>query len=332
MGGMSETFCPHCDKPVSPGDFLCASCELMLNAQLSLAEAPEEPSLVRAMLSVPSPTGLHPIPKPPSLVQEAETVRATMMMDHLTVPRLIGGLDLALSPMHPFEAYVISLIDGTYAVPTIARAAKLSLVEAQALFTSLKQRGVIELQRKEEPPPRPVRKAPPSPPPEPLSRVQPPPAPAPAPRLPQVSAPRFPSPPPPAPAPAPAKPPGAPKRAPPPEPASPPEALRSESVLERAVAFERSGDTERAIQMLERAISQVREPAPLYNRLALILINQRRDFRRAEALLTKATELAPDNKVYQQNLFKVVAMNASTPGEEKKKGPGLLTKLLKRGP
>jgi len=312
MGGMSETFCPHCDKPVSPGDFLCASCELMLNEQFSFAQV-EEPSLVRAMLSVPSPTGLHPLPKPSSLMQEAETVRATMMMDHLTVPRLIAGLDLALRPMHPFEAYVISLIDGTYAVPTIARAAKLSLVEAQALFTSLRQRGVIELQRKEEPPERPVRKAPPpSPPPKPVSRVRPPPAPA-ARRTP-------------------AKPTPLPKRAPPPEPASPPEPSRSDSALERAVAFERSGDTERAIQVLERAIAQVKEPAPLYNRLALILINQRRDFRRAEELLTKATELAPDNKVYQQNLFKVVALNASSSGEEKKKGPGLLTKLLKRGP
>jgi type IV pilus assembly protein PilB len=139
----------------------------MLNAQVSLADAPQEPSLVRALLSAPSPTGLHPIPRPPALMQEAETVRATLMMDHLTIPRLIAGLDLALRPLHPFEAYVISLIDGTYAVPTIARAAKLSLVEAQALFTSLRERGVIELQRKEEPPARPVRKAPPSPPPEP---------------------------------------------------------------------------------------------------------------------------------------------------------------------
>ncbi len=320
MGGMSETLCPHCDKPVSPGDFLCASCELMLNAQVSLAEAEVEPSLVRAMLSLPSPTGLHPIPKPPSLVQEAETVRATMMMDHLTVPRLLAGLDLALRPMHPFEAYVLSLIDGTYAVPTIARAAKLSLVEAQALFTSLRERGVIELQRKEEPPARPVRKAAPSPPPEPAPRKEPAPAPAPAPRLPQVSAPSF------------AKPPMPSRRPPPSEAAGPTEPPRSDSVLERAVAFERSGDIERAIQMLERAIAQVKEPAPLYNRLALILINQRRDFRRAEALLTKATELAPDNKVYQQNLFKVVALNAATPAEEKKKGPGLLTKLLKRGP
>lgn len=96
------------------------------------------------------------------------------------------------------------------------------------------------------------------------------------------------------------------------------------------MAFERGGDTERAIQVLERAIAQVKEPAPLYNRLALILINQRRDFHRAEALLTKATELAPDNKVYQQNLFKVVALAAAKTGEQKK-GPGLLSKLLKRG-
>jgi hypothetical protein len=327
---MSETLCPHCDKPVSPGDFLCASCELMLNAQVSLAEAPEEPSLVRAMLSVPSPTGLHPIPQPPSLVQEAETVRAAMMMDHLTVPRLIAGLDLALRPLHPFEAYVISLIDGTYAVPTIARAAKLSLVEAQALFTSLRQRGVIELQRKEEPPARPAPKAPSSPPPAPPPRREP--APVASARAPQVPPNARPTPVAPTrvPAPVAAKPPGPPRRPTSLEVASPPEPPRPDSVLERAVAFERSGDIERAIQVLERAIAQVKEPAPLYNRLALILINQRRDFRKAEALLTRATELAPDNKVYQQNLFKVVALAAAKTGEEKK-GPGLLGKLLKRG-
>ncbi|HZN93867.1 MAG TPA: tetratricopeptide repeat protein, partial [Myxococcales bacterium] len=111
-------------------------------------------------------------------------------------------------------------------------------------------------------------------------------------------------------------------------------APKAESVLERAISLERRGEVDGAIHVLKRAITQVKEPAALCNKLALILVNQRRDFHQAEELLNKAIELEPDNAVYQQNLFKVVGLAAerrenrsSTPS---KGGGGFFSKLLKK--
>jgi tetratricopeptide (TPR) repeat protein len=83
------------------------------------------------------------------------------------------------------------------------------------------------------------------------------------------------------------------------------------NVLERVVALEQRGEVQRAIQLLEAGIARVEKPAPLYNRLALILVDQQRDYRRAEALLQKAVNLEPGNTVYQQNLFRVISLAAS---------------------
>ncbi|HVE81426.1 MAG TPA: tetratricopeptide repeat protein, partial [Myxococcales bacterium] len=115
-------------------------------------------------------------------------------------------------------------------------------------------------------------------------------------------------------------------------------APKAESVLERAISLERRGEVDGAIHILKRAITQVKEPAALCNKLALILVNQRKDFRQAEELLNKAIELEPENAVYQQNLFKIVGLAAerrdspgsrSGPGGSGGKG-GFLSKLLKK--
>jgi type IV pilus assembly protein PilB len=113
-------------------------------------------------------------------------------------------------------------------------------------------------------------------------------------------------------------------------------APKAESVLERAISLERRGEVEGAIHVLKRAITQVKEPAALCNKLALILVNQRKDYRQAEELLNKAIELEPQNDVYQQNLFKIVSMAAErkeirSPGSSSSKaGGGFFSKLLKK--
>jgi hypothetical protein len=373
--------CPQCQTPYEEGDFLCTGCELILD--LDAAEANyqlKQPSIVRALLSPPQrrTTGVRPA-IPTELKKKGDpeiTVRATMVMDDFTVPRLLAGMNLALTPLHEFEAMVASFVDGSSSVPQIAAAAEISRVEAMAVFTSLAERKVLELHREE--PKKPERKdpitlppgaveldpEPPTPPPdEPLPPVEPEPPPPPPARarapLPTDIAPRRPAftPPPPRPPPVvtpartPASPPpmtparGAPVPAPPPirpkpsqlqVPSAMAAAPKAESVLERAISLERRGEVDGAIHVLKRAITQVKEPAALCNKLALILVNQRKDYRQAEELLNKAIELEPENAVYQQNLFKIIGMAAErkesrgSSGSSGAKAGGFFSKLLKK--
>lgn len=81
----------------------------------------------------------------------------------------------------------------------------------------------------------------------------------------------------------------------------------TENAIQRALAHERRGDVNGAIKLLESAIASSPNPAPLFNRLAIVLLNRHKDARRAQALLHKAIELEPENPVYRQNLLKVLA-------------------------
>ncbi|HVE83102.1 MAG TPA: TFIIB-type zinc ribbon-containing protein, partial [Myxococcales bacterium] len=171
----AELLCPECGVPYEQGDFQCTSCELILD--LDAAEANyrlNEPSIVRALLSPPQRrSGVRPAP-PATLKKKGDpemTVRATVVMDDLTIPRLVAGMDLALTPLHEFEAMVASFVDGTNNVPQIATAAEISKVEAMAVFTSLAQRRIVELHRIE--PPRPAAIAPPPPAPVKDPRLEP---------------------------------------------------------------------------------------------------------------------------------------------------------------
>jgi hypothetical protein len=78
--------------------------------------------------------------------------------------------------------------------------------------------------------------------------------------------------------------------------------------LQSALLLERNGDVDGAIRVLRSAIASAPRPAPLYNRLALILLSKKRDTTQAEELLEKARELDPDNPVYAQNLRKVLLL------------------------
>lgn len=80
--------------------------------------------------------------------------------------------------------------------------------------------------------------------------------------------------------------------------------------LQVALRMEQGGRLDEAIRFLERSIAQSPEAASLYNRLAIILMRERGDYRRAETLIRKAIELAPENNVYGANLQQVLSRHA----------------------
>ncbi len=352
----SSDSCPQCGAPASPEDFQCPKCELLLNfsAQAERPQPVTEPSIVRALLAPPErrPTGEIPAipgPGPARMGSEGPTARYTVPMDAQTYPHVRGGVELA-SKLHDFEAYVISFVDGAANVPALAAACQLAEIEVQVILKSLLERGVVELHRKEAAPLEADAEADtdkgswyedlqisaefkrpkgytPLPPAAPLPK----PAPAPPERRPPL----------------PVTPSRGTAREPPPmaplqkvtgarggsrEVAAPldpaPRGNQPANVIERAVALERRGQIDGAIHVLRRAIAGVHHPAPLYNKLALILVHQRKDFGQAEELLRKAAALEPHNHVYQQNLYKVLAL-AAAGGGGKGQGGGFLKKLIR---
>jgi hypothetical protein len=80
--------------------------------------------------------------------------------------------------------------------------------------------------------------------------------------------------------------------------------------LQVALRMEQNGRMDEAIRFLEKSIAQSPDAASLYNRLGIILMRERGDFRRAEQMIRKATELVPENKVYATNLQQVLSRHA----------------------
>ncbi|AKQ64347.1 tetratricopeptide repeat protein [Myxococcus hansupus] len=307
-------------------DFQCTQCGLLLDPQQASGEyVITEPTIVRALLSPPQRTRTLEIPRPPpqqATPHDLATARFTVPMDAHTVPHLRAGLDAALQPLHPFEAHIASFIDGDHAVPELARAARLPEIEVKVVLKALLERGVVELHRlpgapamrtmTEELPvldgqeflmPEPMALGDEEPPARPMAAFR---APAPSP-------------------------PPAPPRAPPPVRRPGIEPGSAEDFLQRAVRLERDGQVDRAIDVLTRAIARVPEAAVLYSKLALILVHQRKDYRRAVELLERAVALEPNHPVFQQNLLKVTGLAAAAGGEPKEAKRGLLARLMGRG-
>jgi tetratricopeptide (TPR) repeat protein len=86
--------------------------------------------------------------------------------------------------------------------------------------------------------------------------------------------------------------------------------VHAEPSLQVALRMEQGGRLNEAIRFLENAIAKSPDAPTLYNRLAIILMRERSDFRRAESLIRKAIELAPDNQVYALNLTQVLSRMA----------------------
>ncbi|MGC4114997.1 MAG: tetratricopeptide repeat protein [Myxococcales bacterium] len=260
------------------------------------------------------------------------------------VPVVVAGLDLKNQTLSTFEAFALSMVDGRSSLDSLRHALSLGKIEIQTLAVSLVERKLIRMLPPEAlpPPPAPKRKAepPPSPAPYPPPLLEPhelppavteehdlrsgPPVPlhdGPLPEIKRVVPPGLARPfrreaPPPAPKPEPSKP--EPKRAlEEVRPRGPVPEHVYQSPLQKAITLEKEGRMQECIAHLERAISVSSDPAPLYNRLALVLLKERRDLKGAEALLHKALEHDPDSDVYRQNLLKILMMTGATTGKKK---------------
>ncbi|MFP2912746.1 tetratricopeptide repeat protein, partial [Pyxidicoccus sp. 3LFB2] len=143
--------CPECQGAVGRNDFQCGHCGLLLDADQASGEyVATEPTIVRALLSPPQRTRTLEVPQPPPkhpTPHDLATARFTVPMDSHTVPHLRAGLDIALQPLHPFEAHIASFIDGVQPVTELARAARLPEIEVKVVLKALLERGVVELHR-----------------------------------------------------------------------------------------------------------------------------------------------------------------------------------------
>jgi type IV pilus assembly protein PilB len=327
--------CTQCSEPYFEDQLECAHCGLLLNANAPTDSS--EARIVRALLSQPS--GLHKVPSR-AQVHDSPTRRGLpiMVIDEQT-PELSASLEIARS-LSEFEAFLISYVDGKMTVGELSEATGLQGIEVRSVIASLADRKILRLR---EPPPPPPAVAPatafvlvqPSPVVAPPAPVVPPPAAVP----PLAAVPGFvliptsavvaPSTPP-APPPTGLKKRGQPPPPPPPvatKPAAKAEVptrpvgvmnvprhmnpqAQMENSIQAALALERRGEVDGAISVLRTAISRSPNPATLYNRLALVILNQRKDARQAEELIQKAIELEPENPVFKANLIKVLAYSA----------------------
>ncbi len=296
--------CPHCGASCKPGDFQCARCELLLVRSVDDLPPRDNVSLVRALLTKPEQTGARGVPRPPQ--QEATRVvafqaQATAKKGPPVRPVIVAGLDLVNQPLSPFEAYVLSFVDGRTALSDMALITQVTELELRAVFESLSERGVTKLvgtlasadvSFSGDGTPvfgqKPKAAAP--------AGARPPPAPS-------VTL-------------------GAALTAKPPTvpPASPPKGEDTrEEVLQRVVRLEQAGKLAEALDLLERSIGLLPKPAPLYNRMGMILLNHQRDYERASAFFQKASDLEPENSVYTMNLYSVLALTAEATNAGQKK-------------
>lgn len=262
--------CPHCGAPTHIGDFQCERCELLLVRHLEDLPPRDNVSLVRALLTQPERRGTSGTPRAP----QAEATRVASFQPPAggthARPFIVGGLSVANLKLSPFEAYVLSLVDGHTSLAELALITQLTEVELRALFASLEERGVTKLY--ELPPPT-VRGA------APVQEAGTEQAPAPpAPAMTQAPAPKLED--------------------------------TNEDVLQRVIRMEQAGRWAEAIELLERGIGLLPSPAPLYNRLGMILLNHQRDYDRATALFQKAADLEPENSLFTMNLYSVMCLMA----------------------
>ncbi|KFE60621.1 general secretion pathway protein GspE [Hyalangium minutum] len=299
--------CPHCGAPVSKDDFQCERCELLLVRSPDELQKRDNVSLVRALIAPPDKKVTTERPVHPLMDKTRASGYAHDPERSKLVPIITGGLlSIVEKPLHPFEAYVLSFVDGRTPVSDIAKVTSLADVELHAIFESLCEREITQLTTPPEKPARAPRRAPE------VKNAKP------AAKAVSTSAPAE--------APASAQAPASAKSAPPQPPVATPAPApvtdnAADGVIQRAVQLERSGKIEEAIAMLDQGISKLPQPAPLYNRLGMILLNQRKDYARASALFQKAADLDPDNSAYMMNLYTVLSLtaDATNPGKKVKR-------------
>src|SRR5262245_49059868 len=119
----SEIRCPSCKTKLNATDFQCPRCELILGDLGKPSGPATKGSVVRAMLEKPqarpTPAGAPP---PPGKVVKVDDELAEVATREWNgppvlkeVPRVIATLTLRSMALTPFEAWVVSMIDGTTA-------------------------------------------------------------------------------------------------------------------------------------------------------------------------------------------------------------------------
>ncbi len=275
--------CSECSEPYFEDQLECVRCGLLLNAN-----APNDNSearIVRALLSQPS--GLHRIPSR-AQVHEGPTRRGfVVQVTDAQTPELIASLEIART-LSEFEAFVVSFIDGKMTVKELSEVSGLTEIEMRSVLASLSERKVLRLREPPRPPPGVPFNTPPVPPPAGMKKRPVPPM------LRAADAPRSPS------------------AAGLQQQSQHLDAqAQMENSLQAALTLERRGEIAGAISVLRTAISRASNPAALYNRLALVILNQRKDVRQAEELIQKAIEFEPHNPVFRANLVKVLGFAAT---------------------
>ncbi|NRD49910.1 general secretion pathway protein GspE [Corallococcus exiguus] len=333
--------CPHCGASCKPGDFQCARCELLLVRSVEDLPPRDNVSLVRALLTSPEQTGARGVPRPPQ--QEATRVVSFQAQAQPKTkgppvrPVIVASLDLVNRPLSPFEAYVLSFVDGRTALADMAMITQVTELELRAVFESLSERGVTKLVGtlasaevaftgdgvpafgRSEPKASasgetsfsgdgtPVfgRGEPKTVPPAPSAKAVAARAPGARPQAPMPSVSLASA-----------------LTSKPPSMAPAPAARKEdaqEEVLQRVVRLEQAGKLAEALDLLERSIGLLPKPAPLYNRMGMILLNHQRDYERASAFFKMASDLEPENSIYTMNLYSVLALNAEATNAGQKK-------------
>ncbi len=260
--------CPHCGAPSTPSDFQCPRCELLLVRSPDDLPPRDNVSIVRALLSIPEREGVRAAPPAPPQEKTRVSPYAKPGSRPPSIPVITGGLDATRNPLHPFEAYILSFVDGRTSLDDLVHITGLADVELLAVFESLGERGLTRL--------------------VPIGEAQ------------AASVARS----------------GA--NVPWQEAAGPSMDGKALSILQRVVQLERDDRINEAIELLMKGISELAQPAPLYNRLGLILVNQWRDYARAAELFRRAAALDPDNSVHVMNLQSVLALQAEAAQAGKK--------------
>ncbi|MBI2378046.1 MAG: hypothetical protein HYV07_28855 [Deltaproteobacteria bacterium] len=106
---------------------------------------------------------------------------------------------------------------------------------------------------------------------------------------------------------------------------------KSRTLYDRATQAERLGHADEAIDLLEQALLESKDPAVM-NRLGVLLAMKRHEYKRARELIQDAIRLSPGNQIYDNNLKKVLARAAARSDAERQGGKkkGFLGGLLGR--
>lgn len=140
--------CPSCFQPVAPTDFLCPSCELILDPSRA-PSSPREVSVVRRLLEAPQ-RGV-PKARPGRTKGITGPTRVLDLGPELNhVPVVVATLSRKAAQLSELEAWVVSLIDGVHDGLSLRTATKLSELELRAVLSTLHHKHIIDFA--DEPP------------------------------------------------------------------------------------------------------------------------------------------------------------------------------------